>query len=197
MLPGVRAVVRLGEAEAADPFAARQLRQVLLLLRLGAELVDRHHHERRLHAHHRAVAGVDALDLARDDSVADVVHAAAAVLLGDGRAEQAELAHLAEDGRVGLAVAEGLHDARRELLLAVRRGGRAHGALVIAELLLEEERVVPVEGCFLRGHASLSCSVLGWVSAAVQSGTTAVTSISTLARSSIKAVTSTAVMAMS
>ena len=45
----------------------------LLLLLLGAELVDRHHHQRGLHAHHRAVAGVDALDLARDQAVADVV----------------------------------------------------------------------------------------------------------------------------
>ena len=34
-------------------------------------------------------------------------------MLGDGRAEQAELAHLAEDGGVGLLVAEGFLHARR------------------------------------------------------------------------------------
>ena len=56
--------------------------------RFGAELVDRHHHQRGLHAHHRAVAGVDALDFARDQAVADVVEARAAVLLAgwSGRA---------------------------------------------------------------------------------------------------------------
>ena len=86
----VRAVVRLGEAEAADPFAAGELRQVLLLRRLVAEFEDRQHDQRGLHAHHRAVARIDALDLARDEAVADVVQLRAAVLRRDRRAEQAE-----------------------------------------------------------------------------------------------------------
>jgi urease beta subunit len=84
-------------------------------LRLGAELVDRHHHQRGLHAHHRAVAGIDALDFARDQAVGHVVQAGAAVLFGNGRAEQAQFAHLAEDGGVHLFVAEGFEDARRSL----------------------------------------------------------------------------------
>ena len=62
-------MVGLGQAEAADPFARGELRQVFLLLRLGAELEDRHHDERALHAHHRAVARIDALDFARDQAV--------------------------------------------------------------------------------------------------------------------------------
>ena len=66
---GIRPVVGLGKAEAADPFAGRELRQVFLALRLSAIGVDRIHHQRRLHAHHRAIAGVDVLDLARDQSV--------------------------------------------------------------------------------------------------------------------------------
>ena len=66
------------------------------------------HDERALHAHHRAVARIDALDLARDEAVADVVEAGAAVLGRHRRAEQAELAHLAEDRRVGLLVPERL-----------------------------------------------------------------------------------------
>ncbi|MCY1367534.1 hypothetical protein D9M69_544750 [compost metagenome] len=41
----VGAVVRLGQAEAADIFAAGQFRQVLLLGGLVAELEDRHHHQ--------------------------------------------------------------------------------------------------------------------------------------------------------
>ena len=77
--PGIGAVVRLGQAEAADPLAGRELRQVFPALRLRAIRVDREHHERALHAHHRTVAGVDALDLARDQAVADVVESGAAV----------------------------------------------------------------------------------------------------------------------
>src|SRR5262249_5124384 len=96
---GIRAGVGLGQAEAADPFALRQLRQVLLSLRLGAVGMDRVHDEARLHAHGRAVAAVDALDFAGDEAVADIVHAGAAIAL-DGRAEQAELAQLVHDRAV-------------------------------------------------------------------------------------------------
>jgi dihydropyrimidine dehydrogenase (NAD+) subunit PreT len=104
---GVRAVVGLGQAEAADEFTAGQLGQVFLLLRLGAEFVDGHHHQRALHAGHGAVARVHALDLAGHQAVADVVQAGAAVLRGDGGAQQAQLAHLAEDGQEDRPVAIG------------------------------------------------------------------------------------------
>ena len=43
---GVRAVIGLGQAETAHPLAAGQFGQELLLLRLGAKLVDGHHHQR-------------------------------------------------------------------------------------------------------------------------------------------------------
>ena len=135
---GIGAVVRLGEAEAADPLAGGQLRQVLLLLRLGAELVDRHHHQRALHAHHRAVAGIDALDLARDQPVADEVETGAAVFGRDGRAEQAHGAHFAEDGRVGLLVAERVPHARQQLALAIVARRVADHALVRRQLRLEQ-----------------------------------------------------------
>ena len=74
---GVRAVIGLGQAEAADPFAGGKLRQVFLALRFRAVGEDREHDERALHAHHRAIARVDALDLARDEAVADVVESRA------------------------------------------------------------------------------------------------------------------------
>ena len=51
-----------------------------------------------------AVARVDALDLARDEAVAHVVDAGAAVAV-DGRAEEAELAHLVQDLAVEFLVA--------------------------------------------------------------------------------------------
>ena len=141
----IGAVSRLGQSEAADELAGRELRQELLLLRLGAEFVDRHHHQRALHAHHRAEARIDALDLARDQAVADVVHRRAAVLLGNDDAEQVERAHLAEDRRVGLFVPEHLEHARRQPVLRVGARGVAHHLFFVRELLVEEQRVAPVE----------------------------------------------------
>jgi len=144
-------VVGLGQAEAADPLAGRQLGQIFLFLRLGAEFEDRHHDQRGLHAHHRAVAGVDPLNLAGDQAVGHVVQARTAVLLRNRRAEQAEFAHLAEDRHVGRAIAKRFGDPRQQLVLTVSLGGFAHHALVVAELGLQQERVLPIE-CRV-GHA--------------------------------------------
>ena len=66
----IGAVVGLGQAEAADPLARGELRQIFLALLLGAEIVDRVHDQARLHAHRRAIAAVDPLDLAGDQPVA-------------------------------------------------------------------------------------------------------------------------------
>ena len=100
---GIGAVVGLGQAEAADDLAARELGQIFAPLRLAAVGVDRVHDQRGLHRHRRAVAGIDALDLARDQAVGDIAEAGAAVFLRDGRAEQAERAHLAHDRAVEAA----------------------------------------------------------------------------------------------
>ena len=115
MLPGSGPVVRLGEAEAADPFAGGELGQVLRAscASVPNSLIGTITSE-RLHAHHRAVARVDAFDLARHQAVADVVQARAAVGLGDGRPEHSERPHLAEDRDVGLLVAKRLEHARRK-----------------------------------------------------------------------------------
>lgn len=99
------------------------------------------HDEGALDAHGGAVARVDPLDFAGDEAVRDARDAGAAVPL-DGRTEQAELAHLGQDGavkvcgagsvsivlvggdrrgRAGLTlVAVRFSDARCEVLLAVR-----------------------------------------------------------------------------
>ena len=108
--------------------------------------VDREHHERALHAHHRAVARVDALDLARDQAVADVVEAGAAVLGRQRRAEQPERAHLAErspDRTVSWRNAS--RHARQQLVLRVRVRGVAHHPLLLGQLVVEQQRIVPVE----------------------------------------------------
>ena len=131
-------MVRLGEPEATDPFAAGKLRQVLPALRFGPVGANREHDERALHAHHRSVARIDALDLARDETVADVAHPRAAVLLRQRRAEQAELPHLAEDRGVALLVAERFGHARHELVLRVHARRLAHHPLFFAQLLIEQ-----------------------------------------------------------
>ncbi|MCY1436521.1 hypothetical protein D9M71_526500 [compost metagenome] len=161
-------MVRLGQAEAADVFAAGQLGQVLLLGGFVAELVDRHHHQGRLHAHHRAVAGVHPLDLTGDQAVAHVVQAAAAVGFRDGGAEQAGLAHLAEDRRVGLFMAEGFEDARGQLVGGELLGAVTHHALFFGELLVQQQRVDPVEACF--GSHGRGPRWIGWRKREPESG---------------------------
>ena len=143
-------MVGLGQAEAADPLTAGQFGKVFLLLRLGTEFIDRHHDQRRLHAHHRAIARVHPLDLTGNKAVAHIVQATAAELFGDGRTEQTHLAHLAKDGRVGGFVAKGLQHSRHQLALSVLLGRVAHHALFLRELLVQQQWVDPVEACHVR-----------------------------------------------
>ncbi len=148
---GVGAGVRLGQAEAAEPLPARQLGQVLLLLAFAAVGVDRVHHQRGLHTDGRAVGAVDPLDLARDQTVGDVVHAGPAVGFRDGGAEQAKFAHLADDRAVGALVPVGFQHARHQLVLAVVPRGVADHPLLVAQLRLQPQRVRPVERRLGRG----------------------------------------------
>jgi hypothetical protein len=150
---GVRAGVRLGEPETPDPFAGGELGQILLALRLVAVRIDRVHDQRGLHAHHGPVAGIDPLHLPRHEAVRHIGGAGAAVVLRQGDAEEAERAHLVENGPVGLLLPVSLDDARQQLLLGEGRGRVADHALVVRELLVEEEGVVPLErGLAWRGR---------------------------------------------
>ena len=107
--------------------------------------VDRVHHEARLDRHRRAVAAVDALDRAGDQAVADVAEAGAAIFVRDGRAEQAELAHLAHDLAVETLVEIGRGHARLQLLLRIAFGRVADEPLLVGQLVIEIERIRPVE----------------------------------------------------
>ena len=138
-------MVGLGEAEAADHLAGREFRQIFAALRLAAIGIDRVHHQRRLHRHQRAEAGIHPLDLARDQPVTDIIQAGAAVFLRDGRADQAERAHFADDIGIEFAVAIGREHAREQLLLRIIARGVAHHALFLGELAFEAERIVPLE----------------------------------------------------
>src|SRR5690606_25672461 len=62
--------------------------------------------------------------------------------------EQPDRAHLTEDLGVGVLVAERLEHAGGEFLLRVLRRGVANHPLVVGELLIKVQRVVPGEtGC--------------------------------------------------
>ena len=103
------------------------------------------HDERALHAEQRAVAGVDALELARDQAVGDVRETGAAIALGQGGAEEAELRHAAHDRTVEALVAEIVAHARHQLFVAEATGGLAHHALLVREKRIEAKRVGPIE----------------------------------------------------
>ncbi|KAG1250028.1 hypothetical protein G6F65_018888 [Rhizopus arrhizus] len=91
--------VRLGQAEAADQFAARHRRQPLLALFLAAIGVDGIHAQRALHRNEAAQARVATLQLLADQAVADRTEATAAVFGRQGGAEQAQRCDLRHHGR--------------------------------------------------------------------------------------------------
>ena len=76
--------------------------------------MDRVHHERRLHGVHRAIARIDALDLARDQAIGYVVRTGAAVLLGERHTEQAEFTHFGENLSVRALFEVGVDHARQQ-----------------------------------------------------------------------------------
>src|SRR3546814_3955101 len=87
---GIGTAVGFGEAEASDQLAAGQFRNIGLLLRLAAEGEDRMDDQRCLDAHRRAIARIDALDLARDQPVGDMAEPRTAETLGHHCAERSE-----------------------------------------------------------------------------------------------------------
>ena len=113
------------------------------------------HDERVLHAHRRAIAGIDALDLARHQSIGDIAEPRAAIGFRRHHAEKAHIAKLGHDLAVEMLLAERLLDARLKLVL--RKGARriADHALVFGELRFEIERVLPVEIADRRGSVRL------------------------------------------
>src|SRR5262245_11615618 len=105
-------MVGFREAETAEQLAGGELGQELLALLSRAVGMDRVHHERALHAEQRAITRIDALKLARDQSVRDMRETGAAVAFRKRRAEKAHLAHAADDGAVETFVTEIVAHAR-------------------------------------------------------------------------------------
>jgi hypothetical protein len=94
--PSVGAGLGLGEPEPGERVAGREVGEPALFLLLGAVREDRGDAEPYRTLERDAERLVDASDLLDRDAQAGEVAAAAAVLLGYGQAEQAELAHLGD-----------------------------------------------------------------------------------------------------
>ena len=141
---GVRAVVGLGEAEAADGRAAGQRGQPAVLLGLRAIGVDGVHHQAALDRGRRAQPRVAALQLLHDEAVGHVVEPGAPVAL-EGGAEDAHLAELRDeaDGKRPRPVVLG--DDGEELGLHPVANGVAHHPLVLGQERLDAVVVDPVE----------------------------------------------------
>jgi hypothetical protein len=150
----IGAGIGLGEAEAADELAARELREIFLALRFRAIGIDRIHHEARLHAHHRAIARIDALHLARHQTVAHIGRADAAIGLGDRHAEQPDRAHFAEYRGIGLFVEIGFLNARGQFFGSEGCRRITDHPLIFGQLCIQQERIRPIE----RDHAAFG----GW-----------------------------------
>ena len=99
-----------------------ELRQVFPLLRLVAVGVDRIHDQRGLHAHHRAVAGIDPLDLARHKPVGHIARARAAIAPRRPSCPSSPSAPISRKiCAVGLFLQVGFHDPRGRACLARSR----------------------------------------------------------------------------
>ncbi len=136
----VRAGARLGEAEAAQHRARREVRHPLRALLVGPELDDRRRAEVGVLADGEPVRRIDLAQLVHRHDVRQVVHPRPAQLLAPRHAQQAELGHA-------------LHRGPRELgaRVVLPRDGRDLGAREVANhfarlemVILEEQAVVHV-----------------------------------------------------
>ena len=133
MLRGLRRLRALGDGERADRLARRQLRQPLLLLRVGARELQRfgRQHDRGVERHRRRGAA----DLLGDDADLERRQAHAAICLGNADARHAEIDEALPD-IVGMgfgAVEHAPHDFGRALV------GEEFANLLLEQLLVVGE----------------------------------------------------------
>src|SRR5262249_55592823 len=120
------------------------------------------HDERGLHRHGGAVAGIDALDLARDQPVGHIAEPGAPVRFRYGRPEQAERTHVGDDGAIEALLAIVHKYAREQLVLGIAAGAITRPALFLGELAFEVERILPVErGVLALRHRAMAARLGG------------------------------------
>src|ERR671920_1877726 len=139
----------LGEAEAAYRLTFGQPREPLVLLLLGAELVDGAHRERALHADEGPETRVAGLELHAGEAVLDGALAGAAVP-GEVHAEQAPLAHLWHDLPGEDRVLPPASDVWLYPLLNKRADLLARRTLLVREQGVEVHKVARLGGFRLR-----------------------------------------------
>ena len=103
------------------------------LLLLGAEGIDRIHHQRALHRGERADARVAPLELLHDEPVGHVVEARAAVFLRQVGAEQPQLGHAGDELLGKLPFDVGLADDGQQVLVHPGPDGVPDRALLLGE----------------------------------------------------------------
>ena len=150
----VGAGVGLGQAEAAEPFPGAELRQVVLLLLLGAPAQDGRAHQRGLHRDHGAHRRVAAPDLLDDQPVGQVVEPGATVLAGDDRPQVTLVGDLGDQLEVEVLVAIVLAGALDDLVVGEGAGGLADQPLLVGE--------VEVHGSGTVSHPAITL-IGGWL----------------------------------
>ena len=144
---GVRADARLGQPERRQLLALGLGHEPALLLLVGRPLQERQRVEPDVDALDDPEGRVGPLQLLAEDGEADVVHARAAPLLGDRRAEEPELGHPGEDLAVDLALLVPLADVRQDLGLDELADGLLDEAVLVGEAEVDhgtEARCRPV-----------------------------------------------------
>jgi hypothetical protein len=137
----VAAGARLAHGQRAHVLAADQLGQVFLLLRLAAVALDLVDAQVAVRAVGQADGGAGAADLLHGDHVRQVAHVGAAVLLGHGDAQHAQLAHLGPQVHRGTGRSVDLGRARGDLGLREVAHGVAQGVDVFAKLEVQAGQV--------------------------------------------------------
>src|SRR5205823_12331863 len=150
---GIAAVLRLGEAEAANHLSGGHLRQPLLLLRLGPVAPDGVHREAGLHGDEGAQAGVARLQLVASEPVRRAPHARAPIALEVG-AEQSELRQLRDELGAEAARLVILDDARHAPVLDEPAHAASHNLFVYVEERVPGDQLLDVH----RVHASPRCA---------------------------------------
>ena len=102
------------------------------------------HHQAGLNRHHRPIARIHSLNFLGYQPVADVIHPGTVIALNH-RAQQPELAHLAENCRIGFFIPIGIFNPRQQLILCVLARRIANHPLFFTQLLFHQEGVLPIK----------------------------------------------------
>ena len=111
-------MIRLGQTEAANQFASRQLRQIFQSLLFAAVAVNGVHDQRGLDAHRGSITTVHPFYFAGNQAIADMVHSGASVFFRDRTTEHAQCPESGHYLRVKIFSAIRLYDSWHQFIVA-------------------------------------------------------------------------------